>query len=446
MMKKISKFFFKLLYFLWGVYSLLLVTISTLTDISRVLNKSNRIDNWYWFLGMIPGLFYVVYLISLKAKGSIFLKKISSILGILSLFVFVMFFQTSGFNWALLIVALFPISVFIRDNFSNIFKKKESKKKKGKDSDVSIDQNTSTTTIKSKFLVIMLIIVCLFLAFLYGQSVALERVKKEKVKGEMTSVKQTQLNETVTLSPSPTKAPTFTSKKASTVNNSSLIDCIGPDGKEFKTSESECKKLNESWGKSLDYMVNCNVSETCGGGTRRVKKSECDNSTCCQIGSSWVFYTSKDKCIQDQKNQIASQYIPPATNANTSPTSSKVPVYLTYSSYSIYCPSQNVSAIQAIDAEMKSKKDKWDTDYVNCSENFYKKDPCYISCYNLETSQLNSCYSQFSYSGNDSTACKSKAFDDYGSCIKSCPSARESCDYVYLEQKNLSSQINNLCK
>ncbi|MFH2062279.1 MAG: hypothetical protein ABIJ43_04820 [Candidatus Beckwithbacteria bacterium] len=100
------------------------------------------------------------------------------------------------------------------------------------------------------------------------------------------------------------------------------IDCVGPDGKQFKTSETECKKLNEAWGKQADYMINCNISSNCGGGTTYIKKSECDNSVCCQIGDKWVFYKDKNQCNKDQESNQPSYNYPtytyPTTNNNPS--------------------------------------------------------------------------------------------------------------------------------
>ena len=51
-----------------------------------------------------------------------------------------------------------------------------------------------------------------------------------------------------------------------------------------------------------DPLVNCQIHVNCGGGTRLLKKSICDQSTCCQIGNSWIFYESKSKCTQDQNS------------------------------------------------------------------------------------------------------------------------------------------------
>lgn len=58
-------------------------------------------------------------------------------------------------------------------------------------------------------------------------------------------------------------------------NNSSQIECIGPDGKHFWTSMDDCKNLNEKWGKSVDYMTDCNINPDCGGGTVHMSYSQC---------------------------------------------------------------------------------------------------------------------------------------------------------------------------
>ncbi|MEM3394326.1 MAG: CAP domain-containing protein, partial [Candidatus Methanomethylicia archaeon] len=67
-----------------------------------------------------------------------------------------------------------------------------------------------------------------------------------------------------------------------------------------------------------DQIVNCQISPECGGGSRQMKLSECNKSTCCQIGDKWYLYLDKDKCIEDQKNNSSSK----------SNSSNKVPIYI----------------------------------------------------------------------------------------------------------------------
>jgi len=87
--------------------------------------------------------------------------------------------------------------------------------------------------------------------------------------------------------------------------------------------EKTAKKFNEIYGtQSEDYYLNkfptptkiivnnnyfdpdpvisCNVHVSCGGGTRQLRKSICDQSVCCQVGNTWLFYESKSKCTEDQ--------------------------------------------------------------------------------------------------------------------------------------------------
>lgn len=78
-----------------------------------------------------------------------------------------------------------------------------------------------------------------------------------------------------------------------------------------------------------DPIVSCNIHASCGGGTRQMKKSACDqsyccfyssncgggavlttkvaceSSICCQVGNGWSIYPSKEKCILAQQSNTA---------------------------------------------------------------------------------------------------------------------------------------------
>ncbi|MFA6569799.1 MAG: hypothetical protein WCT77_00990 [Bacteroidota bacterium] len=56
-----------------------------------------------------------------------------------------------------------------------------------------------------------------------------------------------------------------------------------------------------------DPPVHCRMSAECGGGTTPLKQSECNNSTCCQIGDKWIFYKDKNQCDRDQGETPNSQ-------------------------------------------------------------------------------------------------------------------------------------------
>ena len=132
---------------------------------------------------------------------------------------------------------------------------------------------------------------------------------------------ETSNKSAVSISPKPTPESSKQGGQVNQVVKTGSIDCVGPDGKQFKTSESECRNLNESWGKELDYIVNCNISSNCGGGTKNLRKSVCDNSTCCEVNGRWVFYEDNNKCNEDQKknqpNYDLPNYTYPITEYNS---------------------------------------------------------------------------------------------------------------------------------
>lgn len=181
--------------------------------------------------------------------------------------------------------------------------------------------------------------------------------------------------------------------------------------------------------------IHCNVHPNCGGGTKPLTRSECENSICCGVGDNkWEFYTDKSKCSS-------------ATNSNSNQqnNSSKVPVFNSYGGYTMYCDPQNVSAAQSIISSMESKKSEWTNDYLSCTDRFYDTNSCYQSCSSSNSSARSICYENYGYSGPEYEHCSKTADDGYSSCIENCPSAFDECDWVYFEQKSLSSQLRELC-
>ena len=122
----------------------------------------------------------------------------------------------------------------------------------------------------NKFLAILLALIILFSAFLYVKAENNEKNLKDKnFKSNLKPTPNKLLQPTSTLKPK-------TQVTTDTNNTGSQVDCIGPDGKQFRTSMDECKKLNEKWGKPVNYMTNCNIHVSCGGGIVRMSKSQCD--------------------------------------------------------------------------------------------------------------------------------------------------------------------------
>jgi hypothetical protein len=187
-----------------------------------------------------------------------------------------------------------------------------------------------------------------------------------------------------------------------------------------------------------DPPVLCNVNPNCGGGTTPLRQSECNNSTCCQIGDKWIFYKDKVQCGRDQVGKNSGASVPVQ---QTLQNSNKTPVFLSYGGYTVYCPAQNVGAVMSINSTMESKKTQWATDYNACTDTFFKTNSCYVSCKSTDGSGWSAC----SYGSPDYDTCMKQASDNYSGCISKCPSSADACNWVYFEQKSLTSQINNLC-
>lgn len=93
-----------------------------------------------------------------------------------------------------------------------------------------------------------------------------------------------------------------------TLNYDGKNSCIAVDGNNviLVGVKKDPGKVTHSGG---DPMINCTMSANCGGGTRLVKQSECNQGTCCQIKSTWIWYPSKDQCTKDQSSTQVTQPI-----------------------------------------------------------------------------------------------------------------------------------------
>jgi len=71
----------------------------------------------------------------------------------------------------------------------------------------------------------------------------------------------------------------------------------------INSSSSSVGSLNQPIvNTNSDPIVTCLIHTDCGGGSRSLKQSDCNNTTCCQIGGKWYFYLNKSQCINDQNN------------------------------------------------------------------------------------------------------------------------------------------------
>ncbi len=57
---------------------------------------------------------------------------------------------------------------------------------------------------------------------------------------------------------------------------------------------------------AVDPYVDCPINEKCGGGTKRLRQSECLNSVCCEIGEVWIVM-DRDQCTLKQQEYARSR-------------------------------------------------------------------------------------------------------------------------------------------
>jgi hypothetical protein len=103
---------------------------------------------------------------------------------------------------------------------------------------------------------------------------------------------------------------------SSSATSQSFIDCTGPDGKHLWVTREECNSFNSSWATPTPIDTNptvaCQLNSNCGNGAQYVKKSVCEEITCCQVGSTWAIYPSKESCI-DAQNKLQPTITPTPT-------------------------------------------------------------------------------------------------------------------------------------
>lgn len=195
--------------------------------------------------------------------------------------------------------------------------------------------------------------------------------------------------------------------------------------------------------KQVNINTDPNVSCTFAHApSKQMPKSQCNISFECQIGGQWYIYTSKDQCSKDQQAGFQGT----GSSSNQSTSSNRSSVFISYGGYTMSCPSQNVGAAMSINSTLEAKKMEWAKSYNDCADRFYESDSCFVSCKSTSGNGYSVCSQSYNYSTAEYEACTKEHGDKYSACIASCPSARQSCDYVYAEQKSLISQLNNLCK
>lgn len=109
--KKIGKIFFVI----WAIYSLLMIFLVLMQDLVSVINGDVEIYNLYWFLGLIPSIFAVFYLVSKSFfRKSYLLMRTVGLLGLMTFLVTVFVQLAPGateFVYQYAIVGLFGLFI-----------------------------------------------------------------------------------------------------------------------------------------------------------------------------------------------------------------------------------------------------------------------------------------------------------------------------------------------
>jgi len=142
------------------------------------------------------------------------------------------------------------------------------------------------------------------------------------------------------------------------------------------------------------------------------------------------------------------------TNANNTPTpttetktTKRVPVFISYGGYVVNCPEENVSAVQSISQTMENRRSEWAKNYNDCVSFEKETEPCRKNCDSQMKSAAWNCIETYSdTSSPEYKSCQDGVTQGYLACTRNCPDPNKTCERVFAEQRDLSSQIYNLCK
>lgn len=103
------------------------------------------------------------------------------------------------------------------------------------------NKDDSVLTKIPKEVLISTVLIVLLLTFITGAAIGQGNINKNVLSATST------VTPTIVPTEIPTLTPTNVPIRKTDSTNSSYVDCIGPDGKHFKTTEIECKKFNDAW-------------------------------------------------------------------------------------------------------------------------------------------------------------------------------------------------------
>ncbi len=161
-------------------------------------------------------------------------------------------------------------------------------------------------------------VVCIFV-FVIG-SVALNRLRGFQTKPD-------PILGTAISIPNVTSTPTSKPITPKTASGDPKIDCIGPDGKTFKTTKTECENFNAKWGKAPVNQVIPQPAQNTSGSTNTYTSKNYYSCTLCYHYSDEnncytynYLYETKEQCNAKQ-SEIDSLY----TTTNTTNTVYQTP-------------------------------------------------------------------------------------------------------------------------
>ena len=136
-----------------------------------------------------------------------------------------------------------------------------------------------------------------------------------KAKADLTPNQANNISQEITPTATPTVQNNTVQRQVAPVNTANQIDCTGPDGVVFKTTQEECDSFNAAWGNtpittsatSPNDIIRCNIHPDCGGGFKEMTRSSCEEMTCCTTDTGSAVFTSKSQCSKQADDYCMNQ-------------------------------------------------------------------------------------------------------------------------------------------
>jgi hypothetical protein len=153
----------------------------------------------------------------------------------------------------------------------------------------------------------------------------------------------------------PTEIPVYeqVQQPAQSNTNTNTVDCVGPDGKHFKTTQQECDNFNKAWSKpannaAKNTQLNAQNSSSYPTYAQVKVYPPCTITYHYSTGevSSTYTHLSPEECVSTQ-SELNSKAYKPAPTAQPIPTSDSVPYNPPYNPNTQKCSAYGGSAREA---------------------------------------------------------------------------------------------------